>query len=191
MAFSPSGKPMRKNAQANRERILTAAEDVFGASGAAGSTEDVAHQAGVGIATVFRHFPTKEALLEATLVRHLQRLNEQAAELAIEPDQAQALRRLVATMIATGSTKLTLISLVSERGDMSRAVQEAASALRITMCRILEGAKTTGAVRADVTVDELVLLIRALAQAAATRPTPPETLSRAMEIIHRGLAAPG
>jgi AcrR family transcriptional regulator len=179
---------MRKNAQANRERILTAAEDVFGANGAVGSTEDVAHEAGVGIATVFRHFPTKEALLEATLVRHFQRLNEQAAALATEPDQSQALRHLVATMVATGSTKLTLVSL---RGELSPTVQEAAGALRATMSRILEGAKTTGMVRTDVTVDELVLLIRALAQATATRPTAPETLSRAMEIIHRGLAPPG
>ena len=78
MATSPDGTPMRKNARANRERILAAAEAVFGASGELGSTEDVADRAGVGIATVFRHFPTKEALIEATLVRQFDRLNEQA-----------------------------------------------------------------------------------------------------------------
>src|SRR5215216_1740047 len=55
---------MRQDARENRERILTAAEAVFGAHGATGSTEEVARRAGVGIATVFRHFPTKEALIE-------------------------------------------------------------------------------------------------------------------------------
>jgi AcrR family transcriptional regulator len=57
------------SACANRERILAAAEAVFGEHGAAGSTEDVARRAEVGIATVFRHFPTKAALVEAALGR--------------------------------------------------------------------------------------------------------------------------
>ena len=79
---------MRKNARANRERILAAAEAVFGASGGLGSTEDIAGRAGVGIATVFRHFPTKDALIEATLIRQFDRLDEQATRLAGEPIRA-------------------------------------------------------------------------------------------------------
>ncbi|MGH3176289.1 MAG: TetR/AcrR family transcriptional regulator, partial [Streptosporangiaceae bacterium] len=103
---------MRRNARANRERILAAAEAVFGASGELGSTEDVADCAGVGIATVFRHFPTKDALIEATLVRQFDRLNEQASRLAGEPDPGRAVRELIVTLIETSATKLTLISLV-------------------------------------------------------------------------------
>ena len=103
---------MRKNARANRERILAAAEAVFGASGELGSTEDVAARAGVGIATVFRHFPTKDALIEATLVRQFDRLNEQASRLAGGPDPGRAVRELIVTLIETSATKLTLISLV-------------------------------------------------------------------------------
>jgi len=61
VATSPNGTPMRKNARANRERILAAAEAVFGAAGELGSTEDVADRAGVGIATVFRPFPRDQA----------------------------------------------------------------------------------------------------------------------------------
>src|SRR6201994_1778996 len=105
---------MRKNARANRERILAAAEAVFGAAGELGSTEDVAGQAGFGIATVFRHFPTKDALIEATLVRQFDRLGERASRLAGQPDPARAVRELIATLIETSSTKLTLISLVGE-----------------------------------------------------------------------------
>jgi AcrR family transcriptional regulator len=188
MATSAGGTPMRKNARANRERILAAAEAVFGASGELGSTEDVADRAGVGIATVFRHFPTKEALIEATLVRQFDRLNEQASRLAGGPDPGSAVRQLIVTLIETSSTKLTLISLVGESGQLPPAVQEATSQVQATIGGILARAKDEGAVAEDVTVDEFFLLVRGLAQGAATMPAAPVTLDRAIEIICRGLA---
>jgi AcrR family transcriptional regulator len=188
MAASHDTRPMRRSALANRERILAAAEAVFGADGARGSTEDVAELAGVGIATVFRHFPTKEQLIEATLVRHFHRLDEQAIQLAGELDPDQALRQLLATMIETSATKLTLVSLVGESGEIPPAVREAAETLRASMERILVRAKAAGAVQRDVTVDELFVLVRGLAQAAATLPLAPGTLSGAIEIVYRGLA---
>jgi AcrR family transcriptional regulator len=176
---------MRANARANRERILAAAEAVFGEHGALGSTEDVARRANVGIATVFRHFPTKEALIEAALLRHFAELNAQAAALAAEPDAAGALRRLLATMIETGATKLTLATLV---GEPPPAVLAAAQGLRETISGLLERAKSAGAVHPDVTVDEVYVLLRGLSQATATMPPDPATLQRAIEIVHRGLA---
>jgi AcrR family transcriptional regulator len=188
MATSPSGKPMRRNARANRERILAAAEAVFGAHGELGSTEDVADRAGVGIATVFRHFPTKDALIEATLVRLLNRLNEQAAQLAGEPDPGDAIGRLIANMIETSSTKLTLMSLVGEHGRLPPMMLEATQDLQATIGVILARAKAEGTVRDDVAVDELFVLIGGLAQATATMPAAPATLDRAIEIICRGLS---
>jgi AcrR family transcriptional regulator len=179
---------MRRNARANRERILAAAEAVFGAHGELGSTEDVADQAGVGIATVFRHFPTKDALIEATLVRLFNRLNEQAAQLAGEPDPGDAIRRLIATMIETSSTKLTLLSLVEEHGRLPPMMLKATQDLQATIGVILARAKTEGTVRDDVAVDELFVLVRGLAQATATMPAAPATLNRAIEIICRGLS---
>jgi AcrR family transcriptional regulator len=188
MATAPNGTPMRKNARANRERILAAAEAVFGASGELGSTEEVADRAGVGIATVFRHFPTKDALIEATLVRQFDRLNEQASRLAGGPDPGRAVRELIVTLIETSATKLTLISLVGESGQLPLAVQEATSQVQATISGILARAKNEGAVAEDVTVDEFFVLVRGLAQATATMPAAPVTLDRAIEIIYRGLA---
>jgi AcrR family transcriptional regulator len=177
---------VRKHAAANRERILAAAEEVFGAHGALGSTEDVAARAGVGIATVFRHFPTKEALIEAALLRHFERLNEMAGELGAQDDPAAALRQLLARMIDTGATKLTLASLV---GDPSPAVRAAAAELRGSMNVILERAKAAGVVHLDVTVDELYVLIRGLSQATASLPPPAATLTGAIDIVWRGIRA--
>jgi AcrR family transcriptional regulator len=177
---------MRRNAEANRERILLAAEAVFGEHGAAGSTEEVARRAGVGIATVFRHFPTKEALVEAALLRHFAALDQQA-ELAAEGDPADALRRLVVAMIETGATKITLASLVG--GEFPASVKAAADDLRAKMATILRRAQSAGAVHADVDVDELYMLIRGLAQASATQPPPQATIRRAIDIVLRGLDA--
>jgi len=179
---------MRKNARANRERILAAAEAVFGASGELGSTEDVAARAGVGIATVFRHFPTKDALIEAALVRQFDRLGEQASRLADGPDPRRAVRELIATLIETSSTKLTLISLVGESGQLPPAVQEATNRVQAAIGGVLAQAKNEGVVAGDVTVEEFFVLVRGVGQAAATLPAAPVTLDRAIEIICRGLA---
>jgi AcrR family transcriptional regulator len=179
---------MRKNARANRERILAAAEDVFGASGELGSTEEVAARAGVGIATVFRHFPTKDALIEATLIRQFDRLSEQASRLAGEPDPGRSVRELIVTLIETSSTKLTLISLVGENGQFPPAVQEATSRVQAAIGGVLVRARDAGVVAGDVTVEEFFVLVRGVGQAAATMPAAPVTLDRAIEIICRGLA---
>src|SRR4029077_9635748 len=179
---------MRKNARANRERILAAAEAVFGASGELGSTEDVAARAGVGIATVSRHSPTKDALIEAALVRQFDRLTEQASGLAGEPDPGRAVRELIVTLIETSSTKLTLISLVGESGQLPPAVQEATGRVQAEIGRVLARAKNEGVVAGDVTVEEFFVLVRGVGQAAATLPAAPVTLDRAIEIICRGLA---
>ena len=181
---------MRKNARANRERILAAAEAVFGASGELGSTEDVAARAGVGIATVFRNFPTKEALIEAALARQFGRLSEQASRLAGEPDPGRAVRQLIITLIETSSTKLTLISLAGQNGQLPPAVLEATSQVQAAISGILARAKDQGAVAGDVTADEFFLLVRGFAQAATAMPQAPVTLDRAIEIICRALAPP-
>lgn len=179
---------MRSNAAANRERILAAAEEVFGADGAAGSTEDVARRAEVGIATVFRHFPTKADLVEAALQRHFVVLNDLATGVAARDDPGPAFSDLLRTMIETGSTKLTLAAQLPD-GAFPPGLRTAADTLRATVAVVLRRAADAGAVRRDVTVDEVYLLIRALAQASATSPVPRRTLTRAVDTVIAGLAA--
>jgi AcrR family transcriptional regulator len=178
---------VRKNALANRERILIAAEAVFGANGELGSTEDVADRAGVGIATVFRHFPTKDALIEATLLRQFDRLGDQASRFGAELDPGGAVRELIAALIETSSTKLTLISLVGADGELPPAVQEATGRVQAVIGGVLARAKEAGVVAGDVTVDEFFVLVRGLGQAAATMPGA-MTVDRAAELVVRALA---
>ncbi|MCK9895954.1 TetR/AcrR family transcriptional regulator [Frankia sp. AgB32] len=179
---------MRKNAVANRERILAAAEAVFGEHGAAGSTEDVARRAEVGIATVFRHFPTKADLIEAALVRHFDLLNERACALAARADAGQAFRDLLRTMVEGGATKLTLAAQMPD-GQFPPSVRQGADTLRATVEDLMDRAARSGAVRRDVGADEVYLLLRGLAQACATTPTTPRTISRAIDVVIAGLNA--
>lgn len=180
---------MRQDARENRERILAAAEAVFGAYGAVGSTEEVARRADVGIATVFRHFPTKEELIEAALLRHFDQLAERAHALAAGGEPAVAWRTLIRAMIETGATKLTLASTFDREG-IPDSVTAASNRLKAAVSQALRQAQNAGAVRPSVTVEEVYLLIRGLAQASATLPARPDTLDRAIEVILTGLSKP-
>jgi AcrR family transcriptional regulator len=179
---------MRQDARENRERILAAADAVFGAHGAAGSTEEVARRAGVGIATVFRHFPTKEELIEAALLRHFDQLTERAHALAAGTDPPVAWRTLVRAMIETGATKLTLASMLADREELPDSAAAASNRLKAAVSEALRRAQDTGAVRPSVTVEEVYLLIRGLAQASATMPARPDTLDRAIDVVLTGLS---
>src|SRR3982751_2657327 len=75
-------RPLRRDAQLNRERIVVAAREVFAAKGLNASLDDVAHHAGVGVGTVYRRFPTKEALLEVALDERFEE-HVRAAEVAL------------------------------------------------------------------------------------------------------------
>lgn len=179
---------MRQDARENRERILAAAEAVFGAQGAAGSTAEVARRARVGVATVFRHFPTKEELIEAALVRHFDQLIAQARTLAADAEPAVAWRTLVRTMIETGATKLTLASMVAGDKGLPEHAATAATRLKAAVSDVLRRAQADGAVRTSVTVEEVYVLIRGLAQASATMPVPPGTMGRAIDVVLTGLS---
>src|SRR5271155_4333914 len=76
----------------NRERLLEAAAEIFAAGGAQASLEAVARHAEVGIGTLYRHFPTREALFEAVYRREVDQLGDLADRLAREPDPVEALR---------------------------------------------------------------------------------------------------
>ncbi|MFI1992905.1 TetR/AcrR family transcriptional regulator [Actinoplanes sp. NPDC020271] len=177
---------MRQDARQNRERILAAAEQVFGTHGEAGSTEEVARLAGVGIATVFRHFPAKESLIEATLVRHFTGLLDRTRAAAAAPDPTTALTALIRDMIGHGATKLTLASMLGEAPPPT--VVAAAGEVKSAVGEVLQRAQATGEIRRDVGVEELYLLIRGLSQTTTVSPVPPPILDRAIDVILAGFA---
>ncbi len=100
-----AGRKPRADAVRNRERLLEAAKAVFSTGGADASLEAVARQAGVGIGTLYRHFPTREALFEAVYRREVEQLADLAETLRAEPDPVDALRRWLHSTVEFVATK--------------------------------------------------------------------------------------
>src|SRR4029077_9767461 len=82
---SLSRRPLRADAQRNYDKLLSAARDAFAEDGTAATLDDIAHRAGVGIATLYRHFPTRQHLLEAVYVDEVEAMARTATDLAELP----------------------------------------------------------------------------------------------------------
>jgi AcrR family transcriptional regulator len=161
-------KALRADARDNRARILAVAEEVFGRAGDSASTEEVARLAGVGIGTVFRHFPTKAQLLEAVLVGRLERLRDQAVELAAKSDPGEAFFGFFEQLVADAAGKIAIAQALSDAidGADAAAAEHASGELRAAVGELLEQAKRAGAVRKDVELPELYALLIGVCQGA-------------------------
>jgi AcrR family transcriptional regulator len=184
-----SSRPLRADAARNRARVLEVADEVFGEQGPAGSTEEVARRAGVGVATVFRHFPTKESLLAAVVAARLHGLADLADELARGGDPGTALFDFLRHVVARSRTKSLLTEALAEAGgDPHEARRDADARLRAAVGALLERSQAAGAVRADVGVGEVFPLIAAAARAAEVS-RDDATRDRAVGVVLDGLRA--
>ncbi|MDG6109874.1 TetR/AcrR family transcriptional regulator [Dactylosporangium aurantiacum] len=182
------GRPRRADARANRDRILDVAEDVFGRGGETASTDEVARLAGVGIATVFRHFPTKAALLQAVLVRRYDRLRGQAEALLDTPDPGAAFYGFFRHLVADAATKIAIgDALLDAGGDDDGAATRASAGLRRAVGALLDRAQQTGAVRDDVELPEVYALLVATSRAAAHGDLEAEVKARMLAVVFDGL----
>src|SRR5579862_4183974 len=99
----------RADARRNRERVLEAAKAIFSAGGPEASLEAVARRAGVGIGTLYRHFPTREALFEAVYRREVDQLGEMAQRLAQDAAPVEALRKWLHANVRLVATKKGMV----------------------------------------------------------------------------------
>jgi AcrR family transcriptional regulator len=167
MTSPPSGRPLRADAQRNRAKVLAAAEEVFAVQGTSASTEEVARKAGVGIGTVFRHFPTKESLLEAVLVALLERLAAEAEDLRAAGDPGAAFFGSGSRAGAQAGAKQAGTEALAEAGiDARAATGRAGPGLKAALGALLERAQEAGDVRADVGPGEVMALLAGMSYAA-------------------------
>jgi AcrR family transcriptional regulator len=187
------GRAQRIDARTNRGRILDVAEEVFGKGGKSASTEEVARLADVGIATVFRHFPTKAALVEAVLVRRFDRLRERADALLGAPDAGTAFFDFFGYLVADAATKIAIGEALHDLtgagdGDSDGGAARASLGLRRAFAALLRRAQQAGAVRDDVELPEVYALLVAASQAAAHGRLDKEVRARMLAIVFDGLA---
>jgi AcrR family transcriptional regulator len=161
-------RPLRADAQRNRTRILEAAEVVFAAEGIEVPVDTIAEKAGVGVGTLYRHFPTKEKLCEAILLDRLSALTLDALALAEAEDPAAAFFGFLGHIVEEGAAKRDLLVAVMGAGlEFDVAAAEVKDGLRTAVGVLLERAQSVGAVRPDVTADMVVALVGATCQASA------------------------
>jgi AcrR family transcriptional regulator len=165
-----SRKP-RADAVRNRERVLEAAKAVFSAGGADASLEAVARTAGVGIGTLYRHFPTREALFEAVYRREVQHLGDLAEKLKEQKMQpVEALRQWMRSNVKFVATKKGMSAALALAVDKnSKLVSSSSDRLAQAIGGLLDRAIAAGEIRDDVSPEDLLRALVGMCYATRRR----------------------
>ena len=163
------GEARRADARRNRAQILAAAEAVFADEGLGVPVDEVARRAGVGVGTLYRHFPTKEALFEAVILHHIETLRDTARALAESDQPGEALFLFLGHLAREGAAKRNLVEALSGAGiNIKDAAGETKEELEQAASHLLARAQEAGQVRADVTMPDLVGLVMGACSAAGS-----------------------
>jgi AcrR family transcriptional regulator len=180
-------RPLRADARRNRERILQAAEEVFATKGHQAQMDDVAAQAGVGVGTVYRHFPTKDALMGALVAQQFTQFAANARECLDLEDPweafAQSFHRNAELMAANAGVQYVLMNtaaLLEYIAPQKEQLEEAMGAL-------VERAQSAGVLREDFELHDVGMLMCALCSTMGSVMPAPFDWRRHLEIILDGL----
>lgn len=189
MAEAESRAP-RADAARNREQLLAVATRVFMSADLESSMRAIAREAGVGIATLYRHFPTRESLVDAVYSDQVDRLTAGAHDLLGRLPPAAAMRRwmdLFGDWIATKNGMLdTLLSMI-QAGEIAHA--ETRGHLLAAITTILDAGRATGDLRCDVTADDIAAALIGIFT-VAPRPEREASANRLLDLLMDGLRPP-
>jgi AcrR family transcriptional regulator len=152
---------MRADAVRNRERVIAAAESVFAEFGLGGSIDDVAARAGVGRATIYRSFPTKEHLIAGVAVQRLASFARLATEALQDEDAGAAFRRVLVTISETQANDRIMLAALRLGSDVG-GLSEARSATSAALGRLMRRAKKQGSLRSDASPEDVRALMTGL-----------------------------
>ena len=156
-------KPLRKDAQRNREKLLAAAVELFAERGTEGSLEEVAKRAGVGIGTLYRHFPTRDALVEAAYRNEVAQLRAAADELLAELPPDAALEAWMRRFVDYGSAKRGMRdALQSIAGACSDLFADTRGQVTEAVAVLLRAGAEAGTLRSDVEAEDVLRAMGAI-----------------------------
>jgi AcrR family transcriptional regulator len=183
-------RPLRADARRNRARVMEVARTAFAEAGTELPMEEIARRAGVGIGTVYRHFPNKEALLDALLVDQLTELVRRTRAALAKEDPREAFRDMVRDGASMQAEDLAYCDVVMERKKVTRS--DAARALQAELLaetqKLLDRAQAAGGMRADFTADDVPTLFASIAGAIRSSGSD-EAWRRQVEFALDGLRA--
>ncbi len=178
---------LRADAARNRETVLAAATRAFAASDAEPSMRAIARDAGVGIATLYRHFPTREALVDAVYRDQVERLTSGARELLERLTPAEAMRRwmdLFGDWLATKQGMIETLRAMIETGRI--APGDTRDELLAAISAILDAGAAAGDLRCDVTAEDIAASLIG-SYTVAGRPEQRAQLERLLNLLMSGL----
>src|SRR3954468_1023561 len=182
-------RPLRADARRNRERVLNAARAVFGERGREAQMDDVARRAEVGVGTVYRHFPTKEALLEALAVDAFERIVVRAREALDIADPWEALTFALWAGAEILAADRALAEAMAEIPGPVPIGAETQRELNEAMSTLLQRAQEAGALRPDVVLDDIPMVMCGIGAATRKSHLCPNAWRRHMTIVVDGLRA--
>ena len=183
-------RPLRTDAARNRRLLLAAAADEFAERGLDASVADIARRAGLGKGTVFRHFPTKDDLLAAIVLDRIDELTTAGERLLDAPDAGAALVEFLT--LAAHQRQQRDLSFLQNAAGQNPDVAGARARMSGTVNRLVDRARAHGAVRADVTGADVILLMCAPNYVTGYVPdAPPDLWRRYLAIIVDGLRPEG
>ncbi|MEU5541007.1 MULTISPECIES: TetR/AcrR family transcriptional regulator [unclassified Streptomyces] len=179
---------MRADARRNYERLLAEARTAFTAHGTDTSLEDIARRAGVGIGTLYRHFPNRTALMGAVFQGEVDALLAYARELADAPQPCAALVAWLRAIITHASTYRGLSrALMTASSDENSGMARCCVPMREAGDALLTRAQQAGAVRPDVSIGDLMQLTNGIALAVEESPDDPQLADRLLTLTLSGL----
>ena len=186
-AKAASGRKPRVDGQRNRERLSEAAKAAFAEVGADVSLEEIARRAGVGIGTLYRHFPTRDAIVEAVYRREVRQLAEAATRLLTEMPPGEALRQWMRLFVDYIATKKVLASALSAIvGGASELYASAGAQIASAMNLLVERAAAAGDLRPDADPNDLLRALVGFTYGNAS-PTWQASALRLIDILMDGL----
>lgn len=188
-----SEKPPRKpraDAERNRARLIDAAKSVFATRGGAASLEEVARTAGVGIGTLYRHFPTRDALIEAVYRNESDQLVRAASELAANRSPVEALREWMRLFFNYMSVKHGMMELLDSLADGKSSLYAASgAATKRTIDSLVANAVAAGEVGIDVDPLDLLRALGGMVQFSGGRDNEEAAAHAIIDIMISGLQA--
>lgn len=179
---------MRADAQRNRERILETARIVVAEQGTEASLRGIARDAGVGLGTLYRHFPTRDDLLQEVLQSSFDDLTERAGVLAATTSPLEALETWMDELTASTATHQGLAaSMVEKRMDPASSLYDACNALRGSGADLLRRAQEAGEIRPDIEGADIMSFVAAVAWLCDTDSLEPEKRRRLLRLVMEGL----
>ncbi|MEV6016803.1 MULTISPECIES: helix-turn-helix domain-containing protein [unclassified Streptomyces] len=179
---------MRADARRNHGRLLAEARSAFAEHGTDTSLEDVARRAGVGIGTLYRHFPNRHALMSAVFEEAVSDLLARSRELLDAPEPCTALVRWLREIIThAGEYRGLARALMSASRDEGSHLARCSGPMREAGSALLLRAQESGAVRPDVSIGDLLQLTNAIALAAEETADDPALADRLLNLTLRGL----